>query len=131
MGKDVEKQILKLRRELEHHNYLYFVKNDPQITDQQYDRLMKELIELETVRPESITPNSPSQRIGGEPLSAFRAARHAVPMLSIDNTAKPPFIGIADDIRPAGVNVAKTLDQLSYQLNAFSRCFSALGDQTS
>ena len=57
MGKDVEKQIQKLRRQLEHHNYLYFVKNAPQITDRQYDRLMKELIDLETAHPELININ--------------------------------------------------------------------------
>ena len=86
MGKDAERQILRLRRELEHHNYLYFVKDAPEITDQQYDRLMKELIELEEAHPELITPNSPSQRVGGQPLGAFRTVRHAAPMLSIDNT---------------------------------------------
>ena len=86
MAKDVAKRIGLLRRELEHHNYLYFVKNSPQITDQQYDRLMKELIELEQAHPDLITANSPSQRVGGEPLGAFATVRHTVPMLSIDNT---------------------------------------------
>ena len=103
MGKDVEKQILKLRRELEHHNYLYFVKNAPQITDQQYDRLMRELIELETAHPELITPNSPSQRVGGEPLAAFKTVPHAVPMLSIDNTYS------ADELRQFHERVRKAL----------------------
>ncbi len=86
MGKDIEKQIAKLRRALEHHNYLYFVKNAPEISDQEYDRLMKELIELEKTHPAFAYPNSPSQRVGGKPVSAFRSVGHVVPMLSIDNT---------------------------------------------
>ena len=109
MAKDAEKQILisKLRRELEHHNYLYFVKNAPQITDQHYDRLMKELIELERVHPELTTPNSPSQRVGGEPLSTFSSASHAVPMLSIDNTYS------ADELRQFHERLRKSLDSES------------------
>lgn len=104
MEKAVEKQIFKLRRELEHHNYLYFVKNAPEITDQQYDRLMKELIDLERAHPELITSNSPSQRVGGEPLSSFSSVAHAVPMLSIDNTYS------ADELRQFHERVRKALE---------------------
>ncbi len=103
MGKDIEKQIAKLRRALEHHNYLYFVKNAPEISDQEYDRLMKELINLEKAHPGFADPNSPSQRVGGKPLSAFRSVRHAAPMLSIDNTYS------AEELREFDSRVRKAL----------------------
>ena len=113
MEKAVEKQILililKLRRELEHHNYLYFVKNAPEITDQQYDRLMKELIDLEQAHPELISPNSPSQRVGGQALSSFSTVSHSVPMLSIDNTYS------ADELRQFHQRVRKSLGSDSFR----------------
>ncbi len=86
MSKSVEQKIAHLRAELDHHNYLYYTLAKPQVSDQEYDRLMRELIELETAHPELITPDSPSQRVGGEPSDAFRTVEHAVPMMSIDNT---------------------------------------------
>lgn len=104
MAKDVAKRIGQLRRELEHHNYLYFVENAPEIGDQQYDRLMRELIDLEKENPELVTPNSPSQRVGGEPLRAFGTVRHSVPMLSIDNTYS------AEELREFDGRVRKGLD---------------------
>ena len=78
--------ILKLRQALEHHNFLYYIKNTPEISDHEYDRLMTELIDLEKAHPEFADPNSPSQRVGGQPLSSFTSVAHALPMLSIDNT---------------------------------------------
>ena len=81
-----KERIESLREQLNHHNYLYYVLNKPEITDQEYDRLMRELIELETTHPELASQDSPSQRIGGEPLGAFKTVTHAVRMMSIDNT---------------------------------------------
>ena len=82
----VEQKIHKLREELDRHNFLYYVEAKPVISDREYDRLMQELIDLETAHPELRTDDSPSQRVGGEPIDAFRTVEHAVRMMSIDNT---------------------------------------------
>jgi DNA ligase (NAD+) len=86
MSTSIQKRIEQLRKELDHHNYLYHVLAKPQISDRDYDRLMAELVELETANPQLLTPDSPSQRIGGEPIEGFGVVEHAVPMMSIDNT---------------------------------------------
>lgn len=75
-----------LRRQLEHHNHQYYVLAQPEISDQEYDRLYRELVDIEAVFPELATPDSPTQRVGGEPLTAFATRRHAVPLMSLDNT---------------------------------------------
>src|SRR5688572_29819627 len=80
------KRIEQLRAELDRHNYLYFIEGKPQISDQQFDRLMRELVELEAKRPDLIAPDSPSQRVGGKPIDGFKTVEHAVRMMSIDNT---------------------------------------------
>ncbi len=74
-----------LRSSINFHNRQYYVYDDPQIPDAEYDRLMRELQELEAQYPELITPDSPSQRVGGEPLEGFQEVKHRVPMLSLDN----------------------------------------------
>uniref|UniRef100_A0A7C6A958 DNA ligase n=1 Tax=candidate division WOR-3 bacterium TaxID=2052148 RepID=A0A7C6A958_UNCW3 len=87
MDKDkVKKEIEKLRKEINFHNYRYYVLNDPVISDYEYDMLLKRLIALEEKYPEFITPDSPTQRIGGEPLKEFPTVTHDPPMLSLDNT---------------------------------------------
>lgn len=82
---EAEKRIEELRREIEEHNYRYYVLDDPVITDAEYDRLMRELIALEEAFPDLITPDSPTQRVGGEPLPFFEKVEHSVPMLSLGN----------------------------------------------
>ena len=72
-----------LRREIERHNYAYYVLDRPTIPDAEYDRLFRELQAIEAQHPELVTPDSPTQRVGGRPLDAFPKVRHAVPMLSI------------------------------------------------
>src|SRR4051795_10048972 len=79
-------RIEELRRELRHHDHLYYVEARPEISDRDYDRLYSELKELEAKHPELVTPDSPSQRVGGQPIAGFRTVRHREPMLSIDNT---------------------------------------------
>lgn len=81
----IEQQLTELRTTLRHHEYLYHVMDAPEIPDVEYDRLMRELRELETKHPELITPDSPTQRVGAAPLAAFSQIRHEVPMLSLDN----------------------------------------------
>lgn len=81
----IEQQLTELRTTLRHHEYLYHVMDAPEIPDAEYDRLMRELRELEAQHPDLITPDSPSQRVGAAPLAAFSQIRHEVPMLSLDN----------------------------------------------
>ncbi len=82
----VQEQITALRTTLRHHEYLYHVMDTPEIPDAEYDRLMRELRELESAHPDLITPDSPTQRVGAAPLATFEQVRHEVPMLSLDNT---------------------------------------------
>lgn len=86
MAEQLKKQIEQLRRKIRKHDYLYYVLNQPEITDQQYDKLFAELKVLEAEHPELITPDSPTQRVAGQPLEAFQNVRHGIPMLSMDNT---------------------------------------------
>ncbi|MCC7193896.1 MAG: NAD-dependent DNA ligase LigA [Phycisphaeraceae bacterium] len=79
-------RIAKLRADIERHTRLYYVENKPEISDQDFDRLLRELQDLETLHPELITPDSPTQRVGGEPIDEFATVTHARPMMSIDNT---------------------------------------------
>ena len=82
---ETRRQIDHLRGELEKHNRLYYVDAKPVITDREYDALMAKLIRLETENPHLRTPDSPSLKVGGEPISGFTQVTHRVPMLSIDN----------------------------------------------
>ena len=75
-----------LAAEIRRHDHLYYVQARPSITDQEYDRLYRELADLEKAFPGLRAPDSPTQRVGGEPLKAFQPVRHAAPMLSLDNT---------------------------------------------
>ncbi|HQC86784.1 MAG TPA: NAD-dependent DNA ligase LigA, partial [Rhodoferax sp.] len=72
-----------LRAQLHHHAHQYYVLDTPQIPDAEYDRLFQELQAIEAAHPEWVTPDSPTQRVGGKPLEQFASVRHAVPMLSI------------------------------------------------
>lgn len=81
----IEQQLTQLRTTLRHHEHLYHVLDNPEIPDAEYDRLMRELRELEEAHPELITQDSPTQRVGAAPLSEFTQVRHEVPMLSLDN----------------------------------------------
>lgn len=83
---DVQKRASELRQQLNHHNYLYYVAAKPEISDREFDRLMEELLQLETQHPELRTADSPTQRVGGEPITGFASVEHSVRMMSIDNT---------------------------------------------
>jgi DNA ligase (NAD+) len=80
-----KKRVEKLREEIEYHNYRYYVLDQPEISDAEYDRLMRELERIEEQYPELRTPNSPTQRVGASPLEAFEIVRHTLPMLSLAN----------------------------------------------
>ncbi|MGB9629958.1 MAG: NAD-dependent DNA ligase LigA, partial [Thermodesulfobacteriota bacterium] len=81
----IKKRVDKLREEIEYHNYRYYILDQPEISDAQYDRLMRELEKLEEQYPELRSPNSPTQRVGAPPLEAFEIVRHTIPMLSLAN----------------------------------------------
>ena len=83
---DAKERITSLRAQIRRHDRLYYVENSPEITDQNYDRLMAELIELEKQFPEFDSPDSPTKRVGSELAGEFRTVKHEVPMLSIGNT---------------------------------------------
>src|SRR5258707_14868199 len=85
MSQSVEKRTAQLREELNHHNYLYN-EGMPEISDREYDKLMRELIDLEAAHPEFASLDSPTQRVGGAPIESFKTVEHAAPMMSIDNT---------------------------------------------
>ncbi|HXJ16675.1 MAG TPA: NAD-dependent DNA ligase LigA [Candidatus Polarisedimenticolia bacterium] len=84
-GRDAAKEIERLREEIRRHEYLYYVVDNPEISDAAFDRLVKRLEELEAEHPELVTPDSPTQRVGGVPREGFQAVRHKTPMVSLDN----------------------------------------------
>jgi DNA ligase (NAD+) len=86
---DALQRIAELREQIHHHDYLYYVEARPEVSDAEHDRLMVELRALEADFPELITPDSPTQRIGGTPVEAFKPVEHRVAMLSLDNTTTP------------------------------------------
>src|SRR5213075_363747 len=87
MGRtEAEKNIAQLREEIRKHDRLYYQDAAPIVSDRDYDQLYKELVDLEAQFPDLLTPNSPTQRVGGKPLQAFVQIQHLTPMLSLDNT---------------------------------------------
>ncbi|ULA58882.1 MAG: DNA ligase [Nitrospira sp.] len=81
----IEQRIAALRRKIRHHDHLYYTKDRPEISDAEYDRLFRELVDLETAHPELITPDSPTQRVGAPPLDELNKVTHEKPMLSLDS----------------------------------------------
>jgi DNA ligase (NAD+) len=108
MAGELEKRIEWLRREIRRHDHLYYVLSQPQIADQQYDALFAELKGLESEHPSLVAPDSPTQRVSGRPLEGFATVRHAVPMLSMDNTYN------ADELKAFDERVRKQLDTTDY-----------------
>ena len=105
---DVGERVAELRETLRHHAYLYYVRNEPSISDEEYDRLFRELQSLEEAHPELIVPDSPTQRIGIEPSDAFRSVEHAAPMLSLDSAADVASLERFDE------RLRKAVDPVSY-----------------
>ncbi len=85
MNPDLKSRIENLKQEIEYHNYRYYVLDQPEISDAEYDQLYRDLLQLEKENPALKTPDSPTQRIGAPPLQAFATVEHSVPMLSLDN----------------------------------------------
>jgi len=103
MNADVTARINALRKEIRRHDHLYYVKSRPEISDAEYDRLFRELSELEAAHPELITPDSPTQRVGAAPLSELKKVPHERPMLSLDS------ITSVDDVRAFDKRVRREL----------------------
>ena len=104
MARDDAKRIGDLRRQIERHDYRYYVLDDPEVTDAAYDALMRELRELEAAHPDLVTPESPTQRVAGRPAAGFPEVVHALPMLSLDNAFSE------DDLREFDRRVRERLD---------------------
>src|SRR3972149_5737029 len=81
----VEKEIRDLRRQIDKHNYQYYVLDDPLISDAEYDEMFRRLLELEKERPDLAKADSPTQRVGAPPLDKFKTVQHTLPMLSLSN----------------------------------------------
>ena len=81
----LEARVAELRKQLEYHGHRYYVLDDPEVSDAEYDELLNELRDLEAEHPELLTPDSPTQRVGGTPLDKFDEIRHLQPMLSLAN----------------------------------------------
>ncbi|MEN6617126.1 MAG: NAD-dependent DNA ligase LigA [Syntrophorhabdus sp.] len=107
--KEIGKKIESLRKNLEYHNYRYYVLDDPVITDKEYDGMLRELARLEMEYPEYADPNSPTQRVGAFPLEAFRTVPHSVPMLSLQNAMTE------EEVRDFDKRVSKILGRESIE----------------
>jgi len=101
----IKRKIEKLRQSIEAHNRKYYVNARPEITDFEYDQLLKKLAQLESENPEFLTPDSPSQRVGGSPLKEFKTFEHKIQMLSMDNTYS------AEELREFDKRVCKALEK--------------------
>src|SRR5919205_3309257 len=84
-AKDIHEKIESLREKIRHHEYRYYVLDQPEVSDAEFDRLMNELKALEAAHPNLISPDSPTQRVGGKPREGFVKVEHSSPMLSLDN----------------------------------------------
>lgn len=103
MSKRAADEIERLRREIRHHDRLYYVVAQPEISDLEYDRLIERLKQLEAEHPELVTADSPTQRIGDQPVSSLKPVEHRVPMLSIENTYS------LEELRSYGTRIGKLL----------------------
>ena len=102
---DIPKEIKRLREQIRHHDHQYYVENKPEVSDQDYDGLMRRLIELEETNPQLITPDSPTRRVGEKPVEGFSKLKHRTVMLSMDNTYS------ADELREFDKRMKKNLPQ--------------------
>ncbi len=107
--KDDEKRIKELREQIDYHNYRYNVLDDPVVTDREYDMMLRELEMLEKRNPSLVTPDSPTQRVGGKPLEGFQKVEHTVQMLSLADVFS------IEELREFDKRVANSLDDNEYE----------------
>ena len=108
-AKTVEQEVEALRETLRRHEHLYYVLDQPEITDAEYDAIMRRLQSLEAQHPELITPDSPTQRVGGKPREGFVKVPHSSPMLSLDNALNE------DELREFDRRVRDLLDGQTFE----------------
>ncbi len=115
MSELIKNKIQELSNQLEEYNYNYYVLSSPTISDFEFDKLLEELIALETQHPEYLSPNSPSQRVGGQITKDFKTVKHKYPMLSLGNTYNEEDLNAFDErIRKAGLNEYEYVCELKY-----------------
>jgi len=107
---EAKKEIEKLREKINYHNYKYYIKNNPVISDYEYDHLLKKLEKLESEFPDLITTDSPSQRVGEKPVEGFETVKHKIPMLSLANTYT------FDELRDFDERIKKNVGKVDYVL---------------
>lgn len=107
MPSSIQKRAAELREQLNRANHLYYIESRPEISDREYDRLMQELIDLEKAHPELSTADSPTQRVGGDVQTELKPVRHAVPMMSIDNTYSEEEVRAFDERVRKGLGIEK------------------------
>src|SRR5262247_2063908 len=100
---DALPRISELREQIHHHDYLYYAEARPEVSDAEYDALMRELRELESAFPDLVAPDSPTQRVAGQPIDAFRSVEHRTAMLSLDNATSP------EDVREFEARLGRAL----------------------
>ena len=110
MNVDVRKKVETLRKQLDHHNYRYYVLDDPEVADRAYDTLLRELQEIEKDHPELVTHDSPTQRVGARPLEAFGTVDHRLPMLSLENAMSDEELIAFDERVKKGLDVDKIIE---------------------
>src|SRR5438093_3889982 len=100
---DAAQRMTELREQIHHHDYLYYAESRPEVSDAEYDALMRELRELEAAFPELVSPESPTQRVAGIPTDVFKPVEHRVAMLSLDNATSP------EDLREFEARISRVL----------------------
>ena len=113
MNVDVRKKVETLRKQLDHHNYRYYVLDDPEVADQEYDTLLRELQKLEQDHPKLVTHDSPTQRVGARPLEAFGTVDHRLPMLSLENAMSDEELIAFDERVKKGLDVDKSIEYVA------------------
>ena len=108
----IQKKINSLRKKVNNHNYRYYVLDDPLISDSEYDDLLRHLDTLEKENPKLITPNSPTQRVGAEPLSKFKTLTHTIPMLSLANAKNKEELITFDERVKKGIETDKHIEYM-------------------
>lgn len=108
----VQKEIEELRQQLEHHNRLYYIQAKPEISDREFDKMMKRLEQLEEAHPEYDSPDSPTKKVGGAPIEGFQTIAHRLPMLSIDNIFE------LDGLKDFETRICKLLGEEQVELTA-------------
>jgi DNA ligase (NAD+) len=108
----IQKKINSLRKKVNNHNYRYYVLDDPLISDSEYDDLLRHLNTLEKENPKLITPDSPTQRVGAEPLSKFKTLTHTIPMLSLENAKNKEEIIAFDERVKKGLETDKHIEYM-------------------